>query len=79
MTYLVTLNPDTDHAVSHEVPDDDIHRVIRNAFPPTGYMYPGEAILIRRADYLDTKHDDEVVFERPKLTLIQGGKCALHA
>lgn len=33
---------------------------------------PGQAIQIRRADYLDTKVPDEVVSE-PKLTLIQGG------
>jgi len=66
---LITLNPDTDDAVSKIVTDDDIERIIRNSLN----LKPGEAIQIRRADYLDTKVDDEVEFKRPKLTLIQGG------
>jgi hypothetical protein len=47
--------------------------VLRNAFPPYGDLKDGEAIQIRRADYLDTKVPDEVSSERPKLTLLRGG------
>jgi hypothetical protein len=73
VTYLVTLDPDTEHAVSKIVKDEDIHRVLRSAFPPYGDLKDGEAIQIRRADYLDTKVDNGVSSERPKLTLLRGG------
>ena len=55
MTYLVTLNPDTYYARTKVVADDMIDRVVRNSFPPYGKLLDGQAILIRRADYLDIK------------------------
>lgn len=70
MTYLVTLNPDTDGAVSRIVADDDIHGTFNRMCTN---LHNGESIQVRRADYLDTGVGDEVVFERPKLTLIRGG------
>lgn len=89
MTYLVTMNPDTDYARTRVVADDDIDRVIRYSFPPYGRLVDGQAIMIRRADYIDT-NDGVVVLsgttgwsdqprsvevERPvrPLRLLQGG------
>ena len=73
MTYLVTLNPDTEGAVSRVVSDDDVHSTLNRM---CSGLHNGEAIQVRRADYLDTGVDDEVVFKRPKLTLLQGGNNA---
>ena len=56
MTYLVTLNPDTDYATTKVVSDDDIERVVRNSFPPYGRLADGQAIQYRRADYLDVNN-----------------------
>lgn len=67
MTYLVTLDPDTEEAVSKIVDSDDIDSFLSR-------LRDGEAVLVRRASYLDTHQDEEIVFERPKLTLLQGGK-----
>lgn len=73
MTYIVTMNPGTEDEVAKVIEDDMIHNVLRYRFPPYGDLAPGQAIQIRRADYLDTEVVDEIVFERPKLVLIQGG------
>jgi hypothetical protein len=67
MTYLVTMDPNTDYAVSKLVSDDGIERVIRNAFPPYGHLDEGQAIQIRRTDYMDVQEGNE----RPKLTLVR--------
>jgi hypothetical protein len=76
MTYLVTLNPDTDYARTKVVSDDNIDRVIRNSFPPYGRLADGQAIMIRRADYMDINDGVVTLSGRAvgHLTVIEGGK-----
>lgn len=77
MSYIVTMEPGTDDEFSWEVLDEDIYRVLRNAFPPYGKLRNGEVIMIRRADYIDTKTHDlllSVPADRPHLTVLQGGR-----
>lgn len=57
MTYLVTIDPDTDGAISRTVDDDGLDRFIRY-FRNSSVNRDGRAILIRRADYMDTGPDE---------------------
>lgn len=74
MKYLVTRHPGRYDEKAEAVDEDKLMRILRNTFPPYGSLDNGDAIMIRRSDYLDTGTPDEVE-SRPKLTLIQGGKA----
>jgi hypothetical protein len=65
--FLVTQGIGDLNEETFEVSDDDILEFIY-------FLGDGEAIQIRRADYLDAQSEEDVRFERPKLTLIRGGK-----
>jgi hypothetical protein len=67
--------PDTDDATSMDVDEAGLDRVLSGLKARPWILDSGEAILIRRADYLDTKVSSEYDGARSKghLTLIQGG------
>lgn len=70
--FLITVGLDGLEEYSREMSDHiDILDYVDTAI---GDLGDGEYIQIRRADYLDTKVSKVVDSERPKLTLLQGGK-----
>lgn len=71
--FLVTYGTDGAE-IAHEVGNDYIKDFVANLVTLPDTMENGDFIQIRRADYLDTKKVVEVVYERPRLTIIQGGK-----
>ena len=75
--YLVTIDPDTDDAIARTVDDDGLDRML-DYFRRSQVNRDGRAILIRHADYLDTKAQGDVPSVanpgRTRLTLIQGGQ-----
>ena len=69
--------PDTDDATSIQVDESGLDRVLSGLRDRPWILGNGEAILIRRADYLDTRVAEEYSQsdrKRGHLTLIQGGK-----
>jgi hypothetical protein len=70
MTYIVTLDPGLPWEVATEITDEDFAGVLDRI----DSLDPGQAIQIRRAGYLDIKEPEDVEFNRPKLTLLRGGK-----
>lgn len=74
--FLVSTDIDTEREEVHELSDlDEVLDFVDAALMHPRLIPDGGAILIRRANYLDRPQPDRVVSERPKLTLIQGGKA----
>lgn len=58
MKYLVTFEVSDGEDVTRLVDFDELSRIFAESLDPQyGYLNMGEAILIRRADYMDTALD----------------------
>jgi hypothetical protein len=72
--YLVTTRPETEDAITVQVEVADLHELAETFVSGIRRLADGDAILIRRADYLDTAPKVEVESPRRKFTLVKGGK-----
>lgn len=71
MTYLVSKDGSDEPAL--EMAWYEVLGFLELHMGRKGFLANGEALLIRRADYLDTDVSNEVSSDRPKLTLLRGG------
>ncbi len=84
--WLVTFDVGTDDEACFEYGDDALLRVIKEHVILADVQPDGNVVMIRKADYLNTKpvswsgtvtgrmtHDKSFIEEVPRLTLIRGG------
>jgi hypothetical protein len=73
--YLVTTRPETEDAITVQVEVADLHELTETFVAGIRRLADGDAILIRRADYLDVEPLTEVESShgRTRFTLIKGG------